>query len=79
MVVLGFFEAFFFVVSLFVLFFLPKGKAVLGGVRGRLENLLRFSYNGTMGGINASLIVGRDNAQPILGGRIIPGRWEDFS
>jgi len=35
-------------------------------------------YNGTMRGINTLMIMGRDSAKVILGGRIREARWEDF-
>lgn len=63
----------------FSLFF--RGKVVLRRSQAGLENLLRFSsmvYNGTMGGINTLMIMGRDSAKTILGDRIREGRWEDF-
>lgn len=64
----------------FSLFF--QGKVVLCRRQAGLENLLRFNYmlyNGTMGGINTLMIMGRDSAKIILGGRIREGGWEDFS
>lgn len=72
---------FFWCVFCSVDFFFPR-KGSFRRSQARLENLLRFSSlvdNGTMGGINTPLIVGRDNAKPILGGRVRPGRWEDFA
>lgn len=56
-------------------------KAVLWSSQAGLGSLLRFSYkayNGTMGGINALVITGRDNAGIISGGRIREGRQKDF-
>lgn len=58
----------------FSLFF--QGRSQAG-----LENLWKFSYmvyNGTMGGINTLMIMSRNSAKIILGGRIREGRWEDF-
>lgn len=43
-----------------------QGKVVLQRSQAGLENLLRFSsmvYNGTMGGINTLMIMGRDSAK----------------
>lgn len=63
----------------FGLFF--QGKVVLQKIQAGLQNVLRFSYlvyNGTMGGINTLMIMGRDSAKIILRGRIREGRWEDF-
>lgn len=59
-----------------------QGKVILWRSQAWLENLLRFNYvvyNGTMGGINTLMIMGRDSAKIISGGRIREGRWEDFS